>query len=115
MNAVVGTVDGITQEFAGNGPSSSGKLRKIPTKLKDPGSFIIPCVVGTNEFPRYLCDLGTSINLMPLSIFRKLGLGDVKATNMTLQLADHSIKRPYGVVDEVLVRTYLSFPLILSF
>ena len=58
--------------------------RKIPTKLKDPGSFTIPCVVGMNEFPHCLCDLGASINLMPLSIFRKLGLGDVKATNMTL-------------------------------
>ena len=41
---------------------------------------------------------------MPLSIFRKLGLEDVKATNMTLQLADHSIKRPYGVVEDVLIK-----------
>ena len=78
--------------------------RKIPTKLKDPGSFTIPCIIGINEFPRCLCDLGTSINLMPLSIFRKLGLGDVKAANMTLQLADHSIKRPYGVVEDVLIK-----------
>ena len=78
--------------------------RKIPTKLKDPGSFTIPCIVGTNKFSRYLCDLGASINLMPLSIFNKLGLGDVKATNMTLQLVDHSIKRPYGVVEDVLVK-----------
>ena len=48
--------------------------RKIPTKLKDPGSFMIPCIVGTNEFPRCFCDLSASINLMPLSIFRKLGI-----------------------------------------
>ena len=65
--------------------------RKIPPKLKDPGSFTIPCTVGTSEFPRCLYDLGASINLMPLSIFRSLGLGDMKATNMSLQLADHSI------------------------
>ena len=78
--------------------------RKIPTKLKDLGSFTIPCVVGINEFSHCLCNLGASINLMHLSIFRKLGLGDVKATNMTLQLADHSIKRPYGVVEDLLVK-----------
>ena len=73
--------------------------KKLPTKLKDPGSFMILCIVRTNEFPCCLCDLCASINLMPLSIFRKLGLGDVKVTNMTLQLVDHSIKRPYGVVE----------------
>ena len=77
--------------------------RKLPTKLKDPRSFTIPCVIGINEFPKYLCDLGTSINLMPLFIFRKLGLGDVKATNMTLQLVNHSIKKPHGVVEDMLV------------
>ena len=79
-------------------------LEKFLPNLKDPGSFTIPCIVGTIGFPRCLCDLGASINLMPLSIFRKLGLGDVKATNMTLQLADHSIKRPNGVVEDMLVK-----------
>ncbi|XP_050233254.1 uncharacterized protein LOC126681748 [Mercurialis annua] len=70
--------------------------KKIPTKLKDPGSFTIPCVVGDMEFSKCLCDLGASINLMPLSIFQKLVLGDVKETSMLLQLADQSIKRPHG-------------------
>ena len=78
--------------------------RKIPAKLKDPGSFTIPCIIGPSEFPRCLCDLGASINLLSLSVFRNLGLGDVKPTNMSLQLADHSIKKPYGVIEDVLVK-----------
>ncbi|XP_010241538.1 PREDICTED: uncharacterized protein LOC104586103 [Nelumbo nucifera] len=77
---------------------------KMPAKLKDPGSFTIPCVVGSIEFTKCLCDLGASINLMSLSIFRKLGLGEVKPTLMTLQLADHSIKKLHGVVEDVLVK-----------
>ena len=56
--------------------------KKILVKLKDPGSFTIPCVVGNLEFTKCLCDLGASINLMPLSVFKNLGLGDVKPTNI---------------------------------
>ena len=77
---------------------------KIPAKLKDPGSFTIPCIVGTSEFPKFLYDLGASINLLPLSIFRNLELRDVKPTNISLQLVDHSIKKPYGVIEDVLVK-----------
>ena len=77
--------------------------RKIPIKLKDPGSFTIPCTLNSKEFPKCLCDLGASINLMPLSPFRELNLREMINTNMTLQLADHSIKKPYGVVEDVLV------------
>ncbi|XP_024029937.1 uncharacterized protein LOC112094091 [Morus notabilis] len=51
--------------------------RKLPQKLKDPGSFTIPCTIGDSHFEKALCDLGASINLMPLSVFRKLGLGEV--------------------------------------
>ena len=58
--------------------------RKLPPKLKDPGSFTVPCAFGDTIFERALCDLGASINLMPLSIYRQLGLGEVKATNITL-------------------------------
>ncbi|KAL5555317.1 hypothetical protein UlMin_037553 [Ulmus minor] len=77
--------------------------RKLPQKLKDPGSFTIPCTIGDFEFDKVLCDLGASINLMPLSIFRKLGLGEVKPTTVTLQLADRSIKHPRGIIEDVLV------------
>ena len=58
--------------------------RKLPQKLKDPGSFTIPCTIGNAIFGRALCDLGASINLMPLSIFRGLGLGEARPTTVTL-------------------------------
>ncbi|KAL2471945.1 Uncharacterized protein Adt_40081 [Abeliophyllum distichum] len=59
---------------------------KLPPKLKDPGSFTIPCTIGDFYFDKAVCDLGASINLMLFSIFRKLGLGEAKVTTVTLQL-----------------------------
>ena len=78
--------------------------RKLLQKLKDPGSFTIPCKIGTSIFERALCDLGASINLMTLSIFRRLGLGESRSTTVTLQLADRSLKHPRGVIVDVLVK-----------
>ena len=78
--------------------------RKLPQKLKDPGSFTVPCEIGGLVFEKALCDLGASINLMPLSIFRRLGLGEAKPTRVTLQMADRSIKHPRGVIEDVLVK-----------
>ena len=52
---------------------------KLPPKPKDPGSFTILYDIGEVHFDKALCDLATSINLMPLSIFKKLGIGEVKA------------------------------------
>ena len=78
--------------------------RKLPQKLKDPGSFTIPCTIGNAIFKRALCDLGASINLMPLSIFKRLGLGEARPTTVTLQLADISLKHPRGVIEDVLVK-----------
>ncbi|XP_073030693.1 uncharacterized protein [Primulina eburnea] len=77
---------------------------KLPPKAKDPGSFSIPCTIGTSFFGKALCDLGASINLMPYSCFEKLGIGEVKPTTISLQLADRSIKYPRGVVENVLVK-----------
>ncbi|KAG8649385.1 hypothetical protein MANES_08G082266v8, partial [Manihot esculenta] len=73
---------------------------KLPSKLKDPRSFTIPCNIGNVEFIKALCDLGTSINLMPLYVFRKLGLGEVKPTIVSLQLADRSVTYPRGVIED---------------
>ena len=78
--------------------------RKLPQKLKDPSSFTIPCTIGNAIFERALCDLGASINLMPLSIFRRLGLGESRPTTVTLQLVDRSLKHPRGVIEDVLVK-----------
>lgn len=58
--------------------------KKLLPKLKDSGSFTLPCTIGDCYFDKALCDLGTSINLMPLSIFRKLELEEAKVTTVTL-------------------------------
>ena len=71
---------------------------KLPPKLEDPGSFSIPCIIGNLKFDNILCDLGASINLMPLSIFRALGLGELKQTTVLLQLTDRSIKYLLGLL-----------------
>ena len=78
--------------------------RKLPQKLKDPGSFTIPYKIGNSIFKRALCDLGANINLMSLSIFKRLGLGEARPSTITLQLADRSLKHPRGVIEDVLVK-----------
>ncbi|XP_063936277.1 uncharacterized protein LOC135147287 [Daucus carota subsp. sativus] len=77
--------------------------RKIPPKLKDPGSFSLPCTIGQVGVKRALCDLGASVSLMPYSIYKRLGLGELKKTRISLQLADRTIKYPLGVLEDVLV------------
>jgi hypothetical protein len=79
-------------------------LKKLPPKLKDPGSFTIPCRIGDKLFDRALLDLGACINLLPYTIYEKLGLGELQPTTITLQLADRSIKRPRGILEDVLVK-----------
>ena len=76
---------------------------KLPPKLKDPGSFTIPCAVGNVVFERALCDLGASINLIPWSIFKKLKLGEARPTTVTLKLADQSLIHPRGIIEDVSV------------
>ncbi|XP_074323550.1 uncharacterized protein LOC141660464 [Apium graveolens] len=78
--------------------------KKLSPKLKDPGSFTIPCTIGTQNIGRALCDLGASVNLMPLSIFMKLGVGEVKPTSVRLQLTDRSYAYRRGIMEDVLVK-----------
>ncbi|GKA53900.1 reverse transcriptase domain-containing protein, partial [Tanacetum coccineum] len=79
-------------------------LKKLPEKLGDPGRFLIPC--DFSEFDSYLAlaDLGASINLMPLSIWKKLQLSGLTETKMELELADRSISKPTGVAENVFVK-----------
>ncbi|XP_075092383.1 uncharacterized protein LOC142172617 [Nicotiana tabacum] len=77
---------------------------KLPQKLKDPGSFTIQISIGKYVVGRALCDLGASINLMPLSVFRQLGLGEPRPTTIILQLVDRSLAHPEGVIEDVLVQ-----------
>nr|GEX22990.1 DNA-directed DNA polymerase [Tanacetum cinerariifolium] len=77
-------------------------LKKLPKKLRDPGKFLIPC--GFNELKcKAISDLGASINLMPLSVWKKLGLPEFISTRITLELANRAICTPAGVVRDVFV------------
>ncbi|XP_070003479.1 uncharacterized protein [Nicotiana sylvestris] len=78
--------------------------RPIAEKLSDLGSFTIPCTIGNFAFAKALCDLGASINLMPLAIYKKLGIGKARPTSMLLQLADRTVKRLSGILDDVLIQ-----------
>ncbi|XP_050919457.1 uncharacterized protein LOC127137000 [Lathyrus oleraceus] len=77
---------------------------KIPTKKKDRGVVTIPCIIGDRSFKKALIDLGASVSLMSLSIYKKLGIWVMQDTGMTLQFADHSVKKPYGIFEDVLVK-----------
>lgn len=77
---------------------------KILVKKKDRESVTIPCTIVNRTFKKALINLGASVSLRPLSIYTKLGIGTVQDTRMTIQFANHSVKRPYGVVEIVLVK-----------
>ncbi|XP_071699822.1 uncharacterized protein [Rutidosis leptorrhynchoides] len=78
--------------------------KKLPPKLGDPGSFIIPCLLGDSVVYDALADLGASVNLMPYSLYLKLGLGDLKSTRMGIRLANHSFDTPIGIAEDLIVR-----------
>jgi hypothetical protein len=59
-------------------------LRKLPPKLKDPGSFTIPCRIGDHNCERSLLDLGAGVNSMPYTMYEMLGLGELQPTSITL-------------------------------
>ncbi|GKC02661.1 reverse transcriptase domain-containing protein, partial [Tanacetum coccineum] len=79
-------------------------LNKLPEKLGDPGKFLIPCDFPGMDECLPLVDLGASINLMPLSVWKKLSLSELTPTCMTLELADRSITQPIGIAEDVDVK-----------
>nr|GEU75733.1 reverse transcriptase domain-containing protein [Tanacetum cinerariifolium] len=83
---------------------SSVLLKKLPKKLGDPGKFLIPCDFSGMDVCHALADLGASINLMPLFIWKKLSLPKLTPTRMTLELADRSITRPKGVAEDIFIK-----------
>ena len=66
--------------------------RTLPIKIQDPGSFTIPCTIGDSEMGKSLCDSEANINLMPLSVIKRLSLRELTPTTMTLQMADIKIQ-----------------------
>ncbi|GJY68755.1 reverse transcriptase domain-containing protein [Tanacetum coccineum] len=83
---------------------SSVLLKKLPEKLGDPGKFLIPCDFSELVECLALADLGVSINLMPLSVWKKLSLPKLTPTRMTLELANRSVDYPVGVAEDVFVK-----------
>ncbi|XP_070014410.1 uncharacterized protein [Nicotiana sylvestris] len=82
----------------------SAIVHSMAPKLEDPSAFIIPCTIGSADFSKALCDLGASINLMPYSVFKTLGIRQPRPTSMRLQMADRTMKRPLDIIDDVLVQ-----------
>ncbi|GJR68349.1 reverse transcriptase domain-containing protein [Tanacetum coccineum] len=95
------------------------RLEIVPEKLKDPGKFLIPCALQELDRTNALADSGASINLLPHSIYKQLGLGALKPTRMTLELANHSITQPMGIAEDVVVRvdsfTFLADFVVVNF
>jgi uncharacterized coiled-coil protein SlyX len=75
-----------------------------PPKFKDPGAPTISCIIGQKEIDKALLDLGAGVNLLPYSVYHKLGLGELKPTMVILQLADRSIKKPRGIIEDVIIK-----------
>nr|XP_043633180.1 uncharacterized protein LOC122604353 [Erigeron canadensis] len=83
---------------------------QIPPKLEDPGSFLIACSFGAYLYEA-LTDLGANINLMPYSVYRKLSLGELTPTRMSIRLADRSFQYPMGIAEKLQTKMgHMIFP-----
>jgi len=78
--------------------------KSIKKKSRDPNSFTIPMTIGRLLMGRALLDLGASVDHMPLSMIKRIGEIEIRPTRMALQLADRTIKHPYGITEDVLVK-----------
>ncbi|GJW07082.1 putative reverse transcriptase domain-containing protein [Tanacetum coccineum] len=87
-----------------NAECSAIIMNKVPEKLEDPGKFLIPCALQELDRTSALADSGASINLLPHSIYKQLGLEALTPTRMTLELANRSITHPMGIAEDVVVR-----------
>ncbi|GJW69618.1 reverse transcriptase domain-containing protein [Tanacetum coccineum] len=102
-----------------NAECSAIIMNKVPEKLEDPGKFLIPCALQELNRTSALADSGASINLLPHSIYKKLGLEALTPTRMTLELANRSITHPMGIAEDVVVRvdgfTFLADFVVVNF
>ncbi|XP_057999070.1 uncharacterized protein LOC131177911 [Hevea brasiliensis] len=85
---------------------------KLPPMLKNLGNFSIPYSIGALNIDRAFCDLGASMSLLPLSICKKLKLGELKPTTISVQLADRSIKYPIRILKNILLKVGKFFILV---
>ncbi|XP_050897955.1 uncharacterized protein LOC127104852 [Lathyrus oleraceus] len=88
------------------------KHQSLPAKLKDLGKFTISCNIGGMNILHALCDLGSSINVMPLKTVKELKVGEITPSNMSLTLDDLSITQPIAILRDMLVHVVdLVFPI----
>ncbi|WZZ51051.1 hypothetical protein YC2023_051158 [Brassica napus] len=78
-------------------------------KLDNPGKFVLSIQIGRTVFACSLCDLGSSVNLMPYSVEKRLGFTDFKPTRISLVFADRSVKSPVGILEDLHVRVGNTF------
>ena len=78
--------------------------KNLTLKMQDPSSFTIPYTIWNYELGKALCDLEASINLMPLSVVKRLSLGELTSTAMTLQMADITMAQSEGILEDVLIK-----------
>ncbi|GKA90250.1 reverse transcriptase domain-containing protein [Tanacetum coccineum] len=102
-----------------NAECSAIIMNKVLEKLEDPEKFLIPCALQELNRTSVLANSGASINLLPHSIYKKLGLEALTPTRMTLELANHSITHPMGITEDVVVRvdgfTFLADFVVVNF
>ncbi|GKE38968.1 hypothetical protein Tco_1462373, partial [Tanacetum coccineum] len=86
-------------------PRCSALLQNhLPPKEQDLGSFILPCSIGKLDFNNALADIGASISVMPLSMYKRLGIGKLKPINMVIEMADNTKCTPKGIVENLLIK-----------
>ncbi|KAL1545278.1 hypothetical protein AAHA92_22021 [Salvia divinorum] len=106
------------KEFIAGKAQSDGKIvirenisaviqkRKLPSKRTDPGIFTLPITIGDVKEEHAMCDLGASINVLPLSMYKKLRGAKMVDTKVVIQLADRSCISPEGVLENVIVKIH---------
>ena len=78
--------------------------RTLPMKIQDLSNFTTPCIIGASEMGKALCDSEANINLMPLSIVKRLSMGELTPTTMTFQMVDKTLAQPEGILEDVLIK-----------
>ena len=78
--------------------------KSLPLKMQDSASFTIPCTIGNFEMGKALYDSGASINLMQLSIVKRLSFGELTPVTMNLQMTDRTLAQPEGILEDVLIK-----------
>ncbi|XP_073039146.1 uncharacterized protein [Primulina eburnea] len=89
------------EEVAFTGGDDKGRPGSLPQKLQDPGEFVVPCEIGGQLVEKAICDSGASVNIMSSSLYEKLGSSKMKPMELSLQMADKSIRTPLGIVEDV--------------